>query len=81
MLHGTRDMINMTAISRRTCDPGSGNALSGALIYTGNGTVELRPYSLEILNQNAVPFSSRVQKIINRRLKNPLLDIYNFYTY
>jgi len=74
-------MINMTAINRRTCDPGSGNALSGALIYTVNGTVELRPCSTEILNQNALPLTSTVQKIINRRLKNPLLDIYNFYTY
>jgi phosphoribosylformylglycinamidine (FGAM) synthase PurS component len=72
-------MVNMTAISRRTCDPGSGNALSGALISTGNGTVELRPYSLEILNQNAVSLTSTVQKIIKKRLKNPMLDIYNFY--
>jgi hypothetical protein len=74
-------MINMTAISRRTCDPGSGNALSGALIYTGNGTVELRLCSLEILNQNAVLLTGTVQIIINRRLKFPLVDIYNFYTY
>jgi len=74
-------MINMTAISRRTCDPGSGNALSGALIYTGNGTVELRPCSPEIPNQNALPLTSMVQKIINRRLEYSLLDIDKFYTY
>jgi hypothetical protein len=81
MLHGTCDMINMTAISRRKYDSGSGNSLSGALIYTANGTVELRPYSLEILNQDAMSLTSTVQKIINRRLKNPLEDIYNFGTY
>ena len=68
-------MFNMSAISRRTCDPGSGNALSGTLIHTGNGTVELRPCSLQILNQNAVSLTSKDQIIINRRLKDPLVDI------